>query len=134
MDALTQETDVSLCNTTAKVVASVAKHELANGKWPELLKFIQELCCQAKTNKKELGFYILSIVADSASEELKIFLKTFVVIFHSALQDSDTISACYACVAFKKLIPCMGTDEAVSIVLSKSYYVIFKNVYVSFDR
>jgi hypothetical protein len=116
LDALTREPDISVWNTAAQVVGSISKHELAERKWPELLEFIQQLCYQEKANEKELGWYILSIVADSASEELKIFLKTFVVILHSTLQDSDTISACYACVAFKKLIPCIGTDEAVSII------------------
>jgi len=114
LDALTREPEISVRNSTAQVVGSIAKHELADGKWPELLEFIQQLCCQGKANEKELGLYILSIVADSAGEELKIYLKPFVSIFHSALQDSNTTSAYYAGIALKNLIPYIGTDEAVS--------------------
>ncbi|XP_046445407.1 importin-4-like isoform X2 [Daphnia pulex] len=115
LDALTREPDISVRNIAAQVVGSISKHELAERKWPELLEFIQQLCCQENANEKELGWFILSIVADRAIEELKLFLKPFVPIFDSALQDSDTISACYACVVFKKLIPCIGTDEITMI-------------------
>ena len=121
LDALTRETDISVRNSTAQVVASIAKHELADRKWPELLEFIQQLCCQGKSNEKELGLYILSIVADSAGGEFKIFLKPFVSIFHSALQDSNPNSAYYAGIALKNLIPSIGSDEAVRLNLSKSY-------------
>ncbi|EFX84574.1 hypothetical protein DAPPUDRAFT_99742 [Daphnia pulex] len=115
-NVLTQETDVSLRNTTAQVVASVAKHELSNRKWPELLEFIQQLCCQGESDVKELGLYVLSIAEDSAGEEFEIFFKLFVSIFYSALQDSNTTSAFYACVSLKKLISfCIGTDEATMI-------------------
>lgn len=114
MNVLTQETDVSLRNTTAQVVASVAKHELSNRKWPELLEFIQQLCCQGGSDVKELGLYVLSIAEDSAGEDFEIFFKPFVSILYSALQDSNTTSAFYACVSLKKLIPFwIGTDEAV---------------------
>jgi hypothetical protein len=116
LDALTRETETSVRNSTAQVVASIAKHELAERKWPELLEFIQQLCCQGKANEKELGLYILSVVADTAGEEFKIFLKPFMSIFHSALQDSSTTSAYYAGIAVKNLIPWIGTDEAVRLI------------------
>ncbi|EFX65679.1 hypothetical protein DAPPUDRAFT_303554 [Daphnia pulex] len=115
LDALTREPEISVRNSAAQVVASIAKHELAERKWPELLEFMQQLCCQGKPNEKELGLYILSIVADSAGEEFKIFLKPFVSIFHSALQDSNTTSAYYAGITLKNLIPYIGTDEATMI-------------------
>ena len=114
MDALTRETEISVRNSAAQVVASIAKHELGEKKWPELLDFIQLLCCQGKANEKELGLYVLSIVADSAGEEFKNFLKPFVSVFHSALQDSNTNSGYYAGIALKNLIPWIGTDEVVS--------------------
>ena len=49
---------------------------------------MHQLCCQGKSNEKELGLFILGVAADSAGGEFKIFLKPFMSIFHSALQDS----------------------------------------------
>ena len=44
MDALTRDTDeISVRNSTAQVVASIAKHELADRKCPELLDLYR--CC-----------------------------------------------------------------------------------------
>lgn len=53
-------------------------------------------------------------MADSAGDELKVFLKPFISIFHSALQDSNIASAYYAGMTLKNLIPYIGTEEAVS--------------------
>ena len=116
LDALTRETETSVRNSAAQVVGAIAKHELADRKWPELLEFAQQLCCQGKLNERELGLYTLSVVADVAGDELKTFLKPFVSIFHSALQDPGTGSAYYAGMTLKNLIPYIGTEEAVRSV------------------
>ena len=112
MDALTRETESSVRNSVAQVVAAIAKHELMDRKWPELLQFIQQLCNQG-VNERELGLYTLSVVADSAGEELKPFLKPFVTVFHSAFQDPSTSSAFYAGMTLKNLVPYIGSEEDV---------------------
>ena len=83
LDALTRETETSIRNSAAQVVGAIAKQELAYRKWPELLECAQQLCCQGKLNERGLGLYD----TDVAGDELKTFLKPFVSIFHSALQD-----------------------------------------------
>lgn len=113
MDALTREAETSVRNSAAQVIGSIAKHELADRKWPELLEFAQQLSCSAKPNERELGLYTLSILAETAGDELKTFLKPFISIFHSALQDPSTGSAYYAGMSLKNLIPYIGTEEAV---------------------
>ncbi|XP_057376777.1 importin-4-like [Daphnia carinata] len=129
LDALTREPETSVRNAAAQVIASIAQHELADRKWPELLTFIQQLCCQGKPNEKELGLYLLSIVADSAGEELKVFLKPFISIFHSALQDSNVGYAYYAGMTLKNLIPYIGTEEATMIQpLIPKVLVVVKNL------
>ena len=114
LDALTRETESSVRNSVAQVIGCVAKHELLEGKWPELLSFIQQLWCQGDVAQKELGLYTLSVVADVAGEELKPFLKPFVSVFHSALQDPQGVSAYYAVLTLKNIIPYIGSEEAVS--------------------
>ena len=113
LDALTRETENNVRNSVAQVVGAIARHELPEQKWPELLEFMQQLCCQPKAEERELGLYTLSIVCETAGEELKPYFKPFVSIFHSALQDSSTGSAYYASMALKNLIPFIGTEEAV---------------------
>ena len=112
LDALTRETETSIRNSAAQVVGAIAKQELAYRKWPELLECAQQLCCQGKLNERGLGLYD----TDVAGDELKTFLKPFVSIFHSALQDPGTGSAYYAGMTLKNLIPYIGTEEAVRSV------------------
>ena len=80
---------------------------------------MHQLCCQGKSNEKELGLFILGVAADSAGGEFKIFLKPFMSIFHSALQDSNINSTYYAGIALKNLIPRIGTKEAIRFNSSK---------------
>lgn len=115
LDSLTKETENGVRNAAAQAIGSIAKHELADRKWPELLEFTQNLCCQGIANQRELGFYTLSIIAEVAGEELKPFLKPFVSTFHSALQDPSTGSAYYAGITLKNLIPFIGSEEAVCL-------------------
>ena len=131
LDALTRETETSVRNSAAQVVGSIAKHELGDKKWPELLEFIQRVCCQGKANERELGLYILSVVADLAGEELKMYLKAFISIIHSALQDTNTNSAYYAGLMLKNMIPYIGTEEAV-----RYPYSVFpdNNITILFDH
>ena len=91
--------------------------QLAEHKWPELLNFIQQLCCQGKAEEKELGLYTLSVVVEVAAEEFKPFLKSFMPIFHNALQDPSTGSAYYAGITLRNLTYCIGSEEAVIILL-----------------
>jgi hypothetical protein len=115
LDALTREPETSVRNSAAQVVGCIAKHELSDQKWPELLNFIQQLCCQGKAEERELGLYTLSVVVDSAAEEFKPFLKSFISIFHNALQDPSTGSAYYVGITLKNLTYCLGSEEAVII-------------------
>lgn len=129
MDALLKETDRNVRNSVAQVVGSIAKHELPERKWPEVLEFVQQLCCQGKPEERELGLYTLSIIGDAAGEELKPFLKPFISIFYSALQDPSSGSAYYASLTLKNLIPYIGSEEAVRKYFMHSIDV--KNDYIS---
>ena len=133
LDALTRETDNNVRNSVAQVVGSIAKHELPERKWPELLEFAQQLCCQPKPNERELGLYTLSVVCETAGEELKPFLKPFVSIFHSALHDSNSGSAYYASMTLKNMIPYIGTEEAVIFQynITSSSSVVFALIHIS---
>lgn len=123
LDALTREAENTVRNSAAQVVAAIAKHELADRKWPELLQFVQQLCNQGQA-ERELGLYTLSVIADVAGEELKPFLKPFVTVFHSALQDPSTGSAFYAGMTLKNLIPYIGSEEAVRFVMNDNLTLI----------
>ena len=61
--------------------------------------------------------YTLSVVVEVAAEEFKPFLKSFMPIFHNALQDPSTGSAYYAGITLRNLTYCIGSEVAVIILL-----------------
>lgn len=128
LDALTRETESVVRNAVAQLIGCIAKHELVDGKWPEMLNFLQSLSNQANPSQRELGLFTLSVVAESAGEEFKPFLKPFLSTFRSALQDTASAAAYHTTITLKNLIPFIGSEEAVRI------WVNYNNVGVSHDR
>ena len=114
LDALARETESGVRNAIAQIIGCIAKHELGEGKWPELLNCLQQLWCQGNASEKELAMFTLSVVADIAGEEFKPYLKPFISVFHSAFQDVNSGAAYYAAITLKNLIQYIGSEEAVS--------------------
>ena len=128
LDALTREPEQTVRNSVAQAIAAIARHELGEGKWPDLLNLLQQLSSQSgNPAERELGLYALSIVADVAGEEFKTYLKPFITVFHSALQDTNNMgSAFYAGMTLKNLVPVIGSEEAVSFLFCSSPLASFK--------
>ena len=86
LDALKAESSAPFLRKVANVVGAIS-FSANDGKWPQLLPTLYEMCKHEDSNKKELGFYMLSLVLGHAGSDLMKFDEELHPLFESALQD-----------------------------------------------
>jgi len=86
LDALKAESSAPFLRKVANVVGAIS-FAANDGKWPQLLPTLYEMCKHEDSNKKELGFYMLSLVLGHAGSDLMKFDEELHPLFENALQD-----------------------------------------------
>lgn len=112
MEALIHEPDMSVKHSIVQLMGVLAKHELPQGSWPELLRFLFQ-CFESKdASERQLGMFMTSVLSETAPEAMKVHLRDLVKMFHRALMDdSDAQLGFYACQSMTHLVSHVGTDE-----------------------
>jgi len=76
--------------SVANVVAVVAKFEVGAGKWPQLLGFLLELFKSGQVSHREIGYYLLSVLAETMSQQLLPHLSGLLQTLGGALRDPES--------------------------------------------
>nr|XP_006824744.1 PREDICTED: importin-4-like [Saccoglossus kowalevskii] len=91
LQVLTQEPEHVVRHSVAEVVSSIAKHDLVENKWPELLTFLTEYTRSPVLAHREVGMLVMSSVSDTAGESLQPHLKGLLSMFGtSTLDDKES--------------------------------------------
>lgn len=111
LQALINEPEKSVKQSIAQLIAVLAKPELPNGGWPELLQFLSEYLSNANQQCRLLGMYTLSVLSETIGGHLKLYYKDFVKVFSAALQSDDMELGYYTIIAMTHLVIHVGSDE-----------------------
>ncbi|XP_069113686.1 importin-4-like isoform X2 [Argopecten irradians] len=112
LQILVQEPEKSVRNSIAQVVAVVAKHDLPNNSWPQLLQFLGSSCKSQTTVERETGLFVLHSVASGAGEQLKPHLASVLQMLSVVINDTESIIVPYYCIrTITELIFFIGEDE-----------------------
>jgi len=86
LDSLKAESSPNFLRKVANVVGAIS-FTANDGNWPQLLPTLYEMCKHDDSTRKELGFYILSLVLGHVGNELMKFDEDLQPLFENALQD-----------------------------------------------
>ncbi|XP_033755786.1 importin-4-like [Pecten maximus] len=112
LQILVQEPEKSVRNSIAQVVAVVAKHDLPNNSWPQLLQFLGTSCKSQTVVERETGAFVLHSVASGAGEQLKPHLASLLQMLAVVVNDTESVLVPYYSVrTITELIFFIGEDE-----------------------
>ncbi|XP_033729226.1 importin-4-like [Pecten maximus] len=112
LQILVQEPEKSVRNSIAQVVAVVAKHDLPNNSWPQLLQFLGTSCKSQTVVERETGAFVLHSVASGAGEQLKPHLASLLQMLSVVVNDTESVLVPYYSVrTITELIFFIGEDE-----------------------
>ncbi|KAK2193044.1 hypothetical protein NP493_18g10006 [Ridgeia piscesae] len=89
LQVLLQEPEKGVRKAVVQLIATVAKHELASVKWPELFEFIQQYTHSNLPEQRELGMYVLSAVAATATKQLQPYFPSLLELCGVTLKDNQ---------------------------------------------
>ncbi|CAH1269854.1 IPO4 [Branchiostoma lanceolatum] len=113
LQVLVQEPERTVRHAAAQIVGAVARHELQEGRWPELLQFMQDCIRDNEPNKREMGMFVLSTVCDTSAQGLQPHFSSLFALFNTTLEDVDNRAVpFYTIQAMTSLVEFCGTDEA----------------------
>ncbi|XP_046842759.1 importin-4-like isoform X2 [Xenia sp. Carnegie-2017] len=112
LEVLVSERENLVRQSTAQIIGGIAKHELGNGQWPELFQFIEECMRETQAEHYEIAVYVLSIVTETAGEELRPHFPSLFQLFSKTLEEHKNPNIPYFTVrAITQLVIFLGEDE-----------------------
>lgn len=100
----------------AELIGTLAKHELPQNSWPELLQFVQENVKSSDPAFRELGMFMLSTIAANASAQLRPHLKSLLSSFDTSLQDSENKMVSFYTVKTLSSLVCMVEPSEMNLL------------------
>ncbi|CAD5123865.1 DgyrCDS12172 [Dimorphilus gyrociliatus] len=71
------------------LIGSIARFGVNEHDWPELMNFFHEACSNSAANIRELGMWVLSLVADYATDSLLPLMPTLISLCNERLKDAE---------------------------------------------
>eukprot|EP00057_Strongylocentrotus_purpuratus_P019065 XP_011673539.1 PREDICTED: importin-4 [Strongylocentrotus purpuratus] len=90
LQVLQHETERVVRNSVAQLAAAIARYELADQKWPEILQYIQEGAANPNPQQRELSVLLLSCIVSTSANHLRPFYKGLFHMFDTMLQDTQS--------------------------------------------
>lgn len=78
-------------NSTARVIAAIASHEIPLQQWPELLPFLDSVMKSPIATQREIGVFILYTVLEEVMETLDSHITEFFQLFDRLLKDRESL-------------------------------------------
>ncbi|GAB6020766.1 hypothetical protein CHUAL_003425 [Chamberlinius hualienensis] len=112
LKSLGVEIDKSVRNAVGQLAGCIAKYELPRNAWPELLQHLKNAIASANNADRELGLYVLSIVAATSAAQLQPYLKQLIQLLGRCLQDRASSDIPFYSLKTLTSLGCMiGSDE-----------------------
>lgn len=71
------------------LIGSIARFGVNKHDWPELMNFFQEACSNSDPAIRELGMWVLSLVADYATDSLLPLMSNLICLCNDRLKDNE---------------------------------------------
>ncbi|XP_057291886.1 importin-4-like [Hydractinia symbiolongicarpus] len=114
LQSVTKESVVFVRASVCQVVGSVARHELSDNLWPELMQFISACVGSLSCAERESGFCLLQAVCEAAPEQLRPWYRDLFPAFQTGLGDAQSnLNAYYVIKCITPLLQFFGSDEEV---------------------
>ncbi|XP_063971757.1 importin-4-like isoform X1 [Lytechinus pictus] len=112
LQVLQHENERVVRNSVAQLAAAIARYELADQKWPEILQYIQEGATNPNPQQRELSSLLLSCIVSTSANHLRPFYKGLFHMFDTMLVDTQSKNVpFYAVKTMTALVHYTGTDE-----------------------
>ncbi|GFQ72607.1 importin-4 [Trichonephila clavata] len=112
LEAYVKDSERIVRNALAELVAAIAKHELSDGKWPELMELLNQSIRSNSIIDREVGLYTLSVIAKTLGPKLKPHFKGLLSLFQKTLTDTSSADIPYFTIcALTNMVCSIGTEE-----------------------
>jgi len=105
------EQEKAVSTALCQLTASVAKHEMEPG-WPELLQLVMAGVKSGEASERVLGMQLLSVLAETAGEQMKANLKDWLQLSRTTLEDNEEEVCFLTIVTLSHFVRRTGSDEA----------------------
>ncbi|KAL1920186.1 uncharacterized protein VTP21DRAFT_1332 [Calcarisporiella thermophila] len=90
LEVVMQEPNDLARHTIARVISSVAKIELPEGRWTELLQFLYQCCASTTAGHREVGIYVLFTLFEVVPEIFTAHTQQLFELFGRMLNDGES--------------------------------------------
>uniref|UniRef100_A0A2L2Y6J1 Importin-4 n=1 Tax=Parasteatoda tepidariorum TaxID=114398 RepID=A0A2L2Y6J1_PARTP len=112
LEAYIKDTDKTVRNALAELIAAIAKHDLPTNQWPELMALLSQSIRSNNNVDREVGLYSLSVITKALGDKLKPHFKSLLNLFQSTLVDMSSIDIPYYTIKCLTHMVCsIGTEE-----------------------
>ncbi|GFU48669.1 importin-4 [Nephila pilipes] len=112
LEAYVKDNEKIVRNAIAELIAAIAKHELSDGKWPELMELLNQSIRSNNVTDREVGLYSLSVIAKVLGSKLKPHFKSLLSLFQKTLNDTSSAEIPYFTIrALTNMVCSIGTEE-----------------------
>ncbi|KAG8196440.1 hypothetical protein JTE90_012265 [Oedothorax gibbosus] len=112
LEAYVKDTERVVRNAIAELIAAIAKHELSEGKWPELMVLLDQSIRSNNAVDREVALYSLSVIAKASGPKLKPHFRGLLSLFQKTLTDTSSVNIpFYTIKALTNMVYSIGTEE-----------------------
>ncbi|KAJ1667934.1 hypothetical protein EV178_000868 [Coemansia sp. RSA 1646] len=91
LKAIVDEASDPVRHSMARVISSIAKVDIPNRKWDNLVQFLYE-CCQSPTpSHREIGIYVLDSLFETIADTMEAHLGHLFILFKTLINDPESL-------------------------------------------
>ncbi|XJO74118.1 hypothetical protein BDV3_003294 [Batrachochytrium dendrobatidis] len=89
--AVNQES-ILVRNALARVISEIAKIEISNHRWIELITILNSLCASPVVGQREVGVYVLYTLFEVITDQLSDYIPELLALFCKSVNDPESIT------------------------------------------
>ncbi|KAJ2850183.1 hypothetical protein IWW36_002091 [Coemansia brasiliensis] len=114
--AIVEESNDLARHGLARVISSMAKCDLPNQKWGDLIQFLYKCCQSPTTAHREIGVYVLDSLFETISDMLSAHMQHLFELFSSLINDPESLIVRVTTLeALGKMAECIEPDNRSAI-------------------
>ncbi|KAJ2682742.1 hypothetical protein H4R19_007086, partial [Coemansia spiralis] len=90
LQAIVAESNDLARHGLARVISSIAKCDIPNQKWGDLIQFLYKCCQSAQAAHREIGIYVLDSLFETVADVLETHMKQLFELFSVLVGDSES--------------------------------------------
>ncbi|EDV21177.1 uncharacterized protein TRIADDRAFT_60126 [Trichoplax adhaerens] len=112
LQALTQESIKIVQHSIAEIISVIAKYDLPEGNWNELMILLSEYTKSPDGKLVEIGMHVLKSISSNGGETLKPYLSSLFPLFGACLSNTDNvIISSYALEVMTNIMDYLGPND-----------------------